>query len=378
MKRINIQMVNLLGQYSKIKNEIDKNIISSIESGKFINGPIVEEFSHNLSKYLNVHNVVPCANGTDALQIAFMALGLKEGDEVICPSWTYIATAEAAAILGIKVVFCDVDLNTFNSTAELIEPHISDKTKAIIPVHLYGQACEMNEIISLAKKHNLKIIEDNAQAIGCKYTFSNGETVSTGTIGDIGTTSFYPSKNLGAYGDGGAIFTNNDKLAEKIFLVANHGQNKRYHHNVIGCNSRLDSIQAEILNVKLTYLAEYNKNRLIMANNYNLAFKNIKEIITPKVIKNSTHVYHQYTLKILNNKRDKLKEYLFEKGIPSMIYYPIPLHRQLAFKNYFSDDFKLTVTDELSKNVLSLPIHSELENSNQDYIIEMIKEFFDQ
>ena len=370
-------MVDLIGQYNKIKNQVDKNIINTIRSGKLINGPIVKEFSHNLAKFLNVKHVIPCANGTDALQIAFMALDLKPGDEVICPSWTYVATAEAAAILGLVPVMCDVDSETFNVTADDIEKLITKKTKAIVPVHLYGQACDMEPIMNLAEKYGLKIIEDNAQAIGCKYTFSNGEAISTGTIGDIGTTSFYPSKNLGAYGDGGAIFTNNDELAEKILLVANHGQNKRYHHNIIGCNSRLDSIQAEILNVKLKYLSEYNKNRLIMANNYNLAFKNIKEIITPKLIKNSTHVYHQYTLKILNNKRDKLKEYLFEKGIPSMIYYPIPLHRQFAFKNYFSDDFKLTVTDELSKNVLSLPIHSELENSNQDYIIEMIKEFFD-
>ena len=375
---MNVPMVDLMGQYDKIKDQIDKNIINTIRSGKLINGPIVKEFSDNLAKYLDVKHVIPCANGTDALQIAFMALDLKPGDEVICPSWTYVATAEAAAILGLVPVMCDVDSETFNITADCVEELITKKTKAIVPVHLYGQACDMEPIMNLAKKYDLKIIEDNAQAIGCKYTFSNGETVSTGTIGDIGTTSFYPSKNLGAYGDGGAIFTNNDELAKKIILVANHGQNKRYHHDVIGCNSRLDSIQAEILNVKLKYLSGYNKNRLAMANNYNLAFKNIKEIIIPKVIKNSTHVYHQYTLKILNNKRDKLKKYLFEKGIPSMIYYPIPLHRQHAFKGYFSDDSILPVTDELSKNVLSLPIHSELENSNQDYIVEMIKNFFDQ
>ena len=369
-------MVDLMGQYSKIKEQIDDNIINTIRSGKLINGPIVKEFSENLANFLDVKHVIPCANGTDALQIAFMALELNPGDEVICPAWTYVATAEAAAILGLVPVMCDVDPDTFNVTADYIEPLITKKTKAIVPVHLYGQSCDMMPIINLAKKYDLKIIEDNAQAIGCKYTFNNDKVISTGTIGDIGTTSFYPSKNLGAYGDGGAIFTNNDQLADKIFLAANHGQNKRYHHKIIGCNSRLDSIQAEILNVKLKYLSEYNQNRAIMANNYNLAFKKIKEIQTPKVIENSTHVYHQYTLKIMNNKRDQFKEYLSENGIPSMIYYPIPLYRQQAFKKYVSHNFKLPITEELSKNVISLPIHTELENSNQDYIIEKVINFF--
>ena len=369
-------MVDLMSQYNKIKNQIDKNIIKTIRSGKLINGPIVKEFSQNLAKFLDVKHVIPCANGTDALQIAFMALDLKPGDEVICPAWTYVATAEAAAILGLIPVMCDVDPETFNVTAENIEPLITNKTKAVIPVHLYGQACDMEPIINLAKKYDLKIIEDNAQAIGCKYTFSDGKTMYTGTIGDIGTTSFYPSKNLGAYGDGGAIFTNNKELAEKIFLAANHGQNKRYHHKIIGCNSRLDSIQAEILNVKLKYLDNYNLNRKIMANNYDLAFNEIDEIITPKIISNSTHVYHQYTLKILNNKRDQLKDYLSENGIPTMIYYPIPLYKQQAFKKYVSNDFELPITEELSKNVISLPIHTELENSNQSFIIEKLINFF--
>ena len=369
-------MVDLMGQYSKIKAQIDKNIISTLESGKLINGPIVKEFSENLSNFLNVKHVIPCANGTDALQIAFMALGLKPGDEIICPAWTYVATAEAAAILGLIPVMCDVDPNTFNVTAKNIKPLITKKTKAIVPVHLYGQSCDMQEIMKLAKEYNLKVVEDNAQAIGCKYSFSNGEKKFTGTIGDIGTTSFYPSKNLGAYGDGGAIFTNDDNLANKIFLAANHGQNKKYHHKIIGCNSRLDSIQAEILNVKLKYLSTYNGNRVIMADNYNLAFKNIKNIQTPKLIENSTHVYHQYTLKIMNNTRDQLKEYLHKNGIPSMIYYPIPLYRQQAFKKYVSKNFKLPITEELSKNVISLPIHTELESSNQDYIIKMVKKFF--
>ena len=365
-------MVDLMGQYAKIKSEIDRNIISSIESGRFVNGPIVKQFSENLSAYLNVRNVIPCANGTDALQIAFMALDLKQGDEIICPSWTYIATAEAAAVLGLKVVFCDVDLDTFNTRADLIEPHITDKTKAIVPVHLYGQSCDMGPIIKLAEKNKLKIIEDNAQAIGCKYTFPNEEIKYTGTLGHIGTTSFYPSKNLGCYGDGGAIFTNDDDLAEKIRMIVNHGEKIRYHHEIIGCNSRLDSIQAEILNVKLKYLNDYNLNRKIMANNYNLAFNEIDDIKTPKVNSNSDHVYHQYTLRILNGKRDELKNYLNDLGIPSMIYYPIPIHKQKAYRNKKT----LKNTDILCDEVISLPIHTELESSNQDYIIKMVKKFF--
>ncbi len=370
-------MVDLMGQYKKIKDEVDKNIIESIESGRLINGPIVKEFSKNLKKYLNVNYVVPCANGTDALQIAFMALDLKPGDEVICPAWTYVATAEAAAILGLTPIMCDVDINTFNVTADNIEPHITKKTKAIVPVHLYGQSCEMDSIVELAKKYNLKVVEDNAQAIGCKYSSSKNGVNFTGTIGDIGTTSFYPSKNLGAYGDGGAIFTNDPDLAEKIYLAANHGQNKRYHHKIIGCNSRLDSIQAEILNVKLKYLDSYNNNRNKMAQIYNEGFKKIDELQTPSVIKKSTHVYHQYTLKVLTpNKRDLLKNYLSENNIPSMIYYPIPLYKQDAFKQFVNKDFSLENTEYLAENVISLPIHTEIENSHQDYIIEMVTNFF--
>ncbi len=365
-------MVDLMSQYSKIKNEIDRNIVASIQSGRFVNGPIVKEFSDNLSNYLNVQNVIPCANGTDALQIAFMALDLKAGDEIICPSWTYIATAEAAAILGIKVVFCDIDIDTFNTTADLIEPHINDKTKAIIPVHLYGQSCEMAPIIKLAEKHKLKIIEDNAQAIGCKYTFPTKKIKFTGTIGHIGTTSFYPSKNLGCYGDGGAIFTNDNDLADKIRMIVNHGEKIKYHHEIVGCNSRLDSIQAEVLNVKLNFLDNYNSNRQIMANNYNLAFEDIDEIQIPKVISSSDHVYHQYTLRVLNEKRDKLKAYLNDIGIPSMIYYPIPIHKQKPYRN----NQILENTDILSNQVISLPIHTELENSNQDYIIDNVIKYF--
>ena len=365
-------MVDLMGQYSKIKNEIDKNIISSIESGRFVNGPIVSEFSNNLSNYLNVRNVIPCANGTDALQIAFMSLGLKPGDEVICPSWTYIATAEAAAILGIKVVFCDVSLETYNTTADLIEPHINSNTKAIVPVHLYGQSCDMDPIIQLAEKYDLKIIEDNAQAIGCKYTFPDGKVKFTGTLGHIGTTSFYPSKNLGCYGDGGAIFTNDDELAEKIRMIVNHGEKIKYHHEIVGCNSRLDSLQAEILNIKLNHLDQYNSNRNVMANTYNVSFNEIEDLQTPRVIQNSEHVYHQYTLRLLNGNRDDFKNYLNNLGIPSMIYYPIPIHKQKPYAN----NQNLENTSLLADQVISLPIHTELENSNQDYIIESVIKYF--
>ncbi len=376
MERKNIQMVDLMGQYKKIKDQIDKNLIECIESGRLVNGPIVTDFCNNLSKYLDVKHVIPCANGTDAIQIAFMALGLKPGDEIICPSWTYIATAEAAAILGLKPVMCDIDPDTFNVSSKYIEPLITKKTKAIVPVHLYGQSCEMEGIMNLAKKYDLKIVEDNAQAIGSIFTFSSGEKKYAGTIGDIGTTSFYPAKNLGCYGDGGAIFTNNDGLAEKIRMIVNHGENKKYHHKYIGCNSRLDSIQAVILNIKLKYLDDYNSTRRIMANNYNMAFKNINNLQTPIEIYNSTHVYHQYTLKVLNGKRNELKEYLQSKGIPSMIYYPIPLYKQEAFSKYVDDGYYLKNTEELSQNVLSLPIHTEIENSHQDYIINEVINFF--
>jgi len=376
MEKRNIPMVDLMGQYRKIKDQIDKNLIDCIESGRLVNGPIVSDFTNNLSKYLDAKHVIPCANGTDALQIAFMALDLKPGDEIICPSWTYIATAEAAAILGLIPVMCDVDPDTFNVTAEFIEPLITEKTKVIVPVHLYGQSCEMEYIINLAKKYDLKIVEDNAQAIGSVYTFLNGEKKYTGTIGDIGTTSFYPAKNLGCYGDGGAIFTNNDGLAEKIRMIVNHGENKRYHHKIIGCNSRLDSIQAVILNIKLKYLDNYNSTRIIMADNYNKAFQNINNFQTPIEIDNSTHVYHQYTLKIFDGRRNELKEYLQNKGIPTMIYYPIPLYKQEAFSNYVDDGYYLKNTEELSENVLSLPIHTEIENSYQDFIIEKVLNFF--
>ena len=372
----NILMVDLVGQYEKIKDQINQNIINSLHEGKFINGPIVQEFSNNLSEYLKVKNVIPCANGTDALQIAFMALGLKPGDEIICPSWTYVSTAGAAAILGIKPVFCDVDPNTFNVTSKLIEPLITKKTKAIVVVHLYGQSSDMESLLKLARKHNLKVVEDNAQSIGCKYTFSNGEKKYTGTMGNIGTTSFYPTKNLGAYGDGGAIFTNDEVLAKKISMIASHGETKKFHHKTVGCNSRLDSIQAAVLNIKLKYLDDYNKARNIMADNYNTAFKDVKGLQIPFVINNSTHVYHQYTLKVLDGRRDELIMYLNNNNIPSMVYYPLPLHKQEVFFKDVVEPVNLVTTELLSASCISLPIHTEIETSSQNFIINKVLEFF--
>jgi dTDP-4-amino-4,6-dideoxygalactose transaminase len=305
-----------------------------------------------------------------------MALGLKFGDEIICPSWTYISTAEAAVILGLNPVFCDVDSKTFNVTAEFIEPLITKKTKAIVVVHLYGQSCDMEAILNLAKKHNLKVIEDNAQAIGCLYTFSNGDKTHTGTMGDIGTTSFYPTKNLGAYGDGGAIFTNNDNLAKKIKMLSSHGESERYHHSIIGINSRLDSIQAEVLNVKLKYLNDYNQARNIMAENYNKAFKSVEQLHIPELNKNSTHVYHQYTLRVHPTYRDSLRLYLKGKGIDNRIYYPIPLHKQKVFSKIVDSTYNLPNTNLLSATCLSLPVHTEVENSSQEYIIDNVLNFF--
>ena len=374
MRDKNILMVDLVGQYEKIKDQINQNIINSLQKGKFINGPIVKEFSQNLSNFLNVKHVIPCANGTDALQIAYMALGLKSSDEIICPSWTYISTAEAAAIIGVKTIFCDVDPNTFNVTAELIEPLITKNTKAIVVVHLYGQSCDMEPILNLAKKHNLKVIEDNAQAIGCVYTFSNGDKTHTGTMGDIGTTSFYPTKNLGAYGDGGAIFTNNDNLAKKIKMLSSHGESNRNHHSIIGINSRLDSIQAEVLNVKLKYLNDYNQARNQIAENYNIAFSTVKELLIPELNKNSSHVFHQYTLKVQNGKRDDLMKFLGQNRIETRVYYPIPVHKQKAFNEY--SNTSLINTEELTTSCLSLPICADIEKTSQDFIIEKIKSFF--
>lgn len=371
-----IQMVDLKTQYHHIENEINQAVIDCIASTSFINGPAVKDFQIALEKYLGVKHVIPCANGTDSLQIAMMALGLERGDEVICPSFTYVATAEVIGLLGLIPVMVEVDENTFNITAEIIEKAITAKTKAIVPVHLYGQSCDMELIMKLAEKHNLFVIEDNAQAIGADYTFSDGRTVKTGTIGHIGSTSFFPSKNLGCYGDGGALMTNDDELAQKMRMIANHGQEKKYYHKVLGCNSRLDTIQAAILNIKLKHLDEYSKARNQMASYYDTVFADVKELQVPKRQHNSTHVFHQYTMKVKNGKRDELQKFLFEKGIPSMIYYPLPLYRQEAFQQFVDSSFVLSITESLCNEVLSLPIHTEMELESMEYVCSQVKSFF--
>ena len=369
-------MVDLNGQYKKIKSEVDQAVISCISSSAFINGPAVKEFQLNLEHYLGVKHVIPCANGTDSLQIAMMALDLKPGDEVICPAFTYVATAEVIGLLGLTPVMVDVDPNTFNLSASLVENAITSKTKAIVPVHLYGQSCDMEPIMKLAVKHNLYVIEDNAQAIGANYTFSDGTTAKTGTIGHIGSTSFFPSKNLGCYGDGGALMTNDDVLAKKMRMIANQGQEEKYHHKVLGCNSRLDTIQAAILNIKLRYLDEYGASRNKMASFYDEAFYTMEQLEVPVRQHKSTHVFHQYTLKVKNGKRDELQKYLSEKGIPSMIYYPLPLYKQEAFQQFVCTDFSLATTELLCAEVLSLPIHTEMNVEDMNYICTCIQSFF--
>jgi UDP-2-acetamido-2-deoxy-ribo-hexuluronate aminotransferase len=371
-----IEMVDLNGQYTKIKTEIDQAVIDCIGSTVFINGPAVKEFQSNLEKYLGVKHVIPCANGTDSLQIAMMALDLKPGDEVICPAFTYVATAEVIGLLGLKPIMVDVNPNTFNITASDIEKAITSKTKAIVPVHLYGQSCDMESIMQLAEKHHLYVIEDNAQAIGADYTFSDGRVAKTGTIGHIGSTSFFPSKNLGCYGDGGALMTNDDILAQKIRMIANHGQEKKYYHKVLGCNSRLDSIQAVILNIKLKHLNTYNKARNEMAMIYDAAFEQIEDLQVPERQNSSTHVFHQYTLRVKNGKRNELQQYLLENGIPSMIYYPLPLYKQEAFQQYVAPNFKLETTELLCNQVLSLPIHTEMIIEHVNFVCSTIKSFF--
>lgn len=371
-----IQMVDLKTQYHNIKEEIDQAVIDCIGSTAFINGPSVKEFQSGLEKYLDVKHVIPCANGTDSLQIAMMALGLERGDEVICPSFTYVATAEVIGLLGLIPVMVEVDEDTFNITAEIIEKAITPKTKVIVPVHLYGQSCDMESIMKLANKYNLFVIEDNAQAIGATYTFSDERTAKTGTIGHIGSTSFFPSKNLGCYGDGGALMTNDDELAHKMRMIANHGQEKKYYHKVLGCNSRLDTLQAAILNIKLKHLDKYSESRNQMALHYDKAFANIEEIQIPKRQCNSTHVFHQYTMKVKNGKRDELQKFLSEKGIPSMIYYPLPLYKQEAFQQFVDSNFKLPITELLCEEVISLPIHTEMELESMNYVCIQVKSFF--
>lgn len=361
-------MVDLKGQYQKIKTEIDASIADVIQSAAFINGAPVGQFADALAKYLDVKHVIPCANGTDALQIAMMALGLKAGDEVITPSFTYIATVEVVALLGLKPVFVDVDPQTFTMDLAQIEAAITPKTKAIVPVHLYGHSAKMEEILALAKKHNLFVIEDNAQAIGGHYTFADGSKKANGTMGDIGCTSFFPSKNLGCYGDGGAIFTNDDALAAELKMVANHGQSKRYYHDVVGCNSRLDTIQAAILNIKLQHLDSYCDARRAVASAYNAAFANHPNIVTPHEAAFTHHVYHQYTLQVDGVDRDALVAMLAEHGVPSMIYYPVPAHRQKMFSALNLPEANLPITDWLTSRVISLPIHTEMNEATLNKI----------
>lgn len=371
-----IQMVDLKSQYLHIQEEIDQAIKEVLLSSRFIKGPKLQQFEANLASYLGVKQVIGCANGTDALQIAMMALGLRPGDEVIVPAFTYVATAEVIGLLGLQPVMVDVDPNDFNTTAALISKAISPKTKAIVPVHLFGQSSPMEEIMLLAKEHGLYVIEDNAQAIGATYTFANQQTQKAGTIGDIGTTSFFPSKNLGCYGDGGALFTNNEELAAKIRMVANHGQSKKYYHSVIGVNSRLDAIQAVILDVKLKYLDQYIQARQKVAAAYDAAFSTIPQLQIPKRRTDSTHVFHQYTLLTKGINRDDLKSYLNEKGIPSMVYYPVPLYQQEAFRPFVAKKMHLMNTEMLCNTVISLPIHTEMEEGTLQYIIEQVSAYF--
>ena len=370
-----IQMVDTKTQYQKIKSGVDKAVIDVMESSAFINGSPVKDFTTNLSAYQQVKHTIPCANGTDALQIAMMALGLRPGDEVITPSFTYIATTEVIALLKLTPVFAEVNAKTFCIEPAALEKAITSKTKAIVPVHLYGHAAPMEEIMAIAKKYNLYVIEDNAQAIGCDYTFSNGTKKKTGTIGHIGTTSFYPSKNLGAFGDGGAIFTDSDELAVKMRMIGNHGQSKQYYHDMVGCNSRLDTIQAAILDIKLKHLDEYIAARRTAADFYDKAFAADSKITTPYRASYSHHVFHQYTLLLEGIDRNGLKEFLAAHKIPAMIYYPVPGHKQKMFEQFNVSSLEMPVTDWLTGRVISLPIHTELDEEQLNFITTKVVEY---
>lgn len=369
-------MVDLVGQYEQINDQMDRAVLDVLHSGAYINGEPVKQFAENLSRYLDVKHVVPCGNGTDALQIALMSLDLQLGDEVIVPAFTYIAPAEAALLLGLTPVFVDVDLNTFNIDVTKIEAAISPKTKAIIAVHLFGQSCDMQAILQISQKHNLFLIEDNAQSIGCDYHFPDGKIIKTGTIGHIGCLSFFPSKNLGCYGDGGAMLTNDDQIASRLRMIANHGQLEKYYHECIGVNSRLDTVQAAILGVKLNYLDQYTAARQNAAWRYDELLSDCKSIICPKVIPNQEHVYHQYTIQVPAKDWADLVRYLNESGIPSMIYYPLPLHKQKVFKGTCRISESLSVSEQLSQCVLSLPMHTELTAEMQQTICTTILRYF--
>lgn len=372
-----IQMVDLINQYQHIKPTVDKGFEEVLNTASFINGPQVNSFAQNLEKYLDVKHVIPCGNGTEALQIALMALNLQPGDEVITADFTFAATVEVISLLKLNSVLVDVDYDTFTISPDAIRKAITPKTKAIIPVHLFGQCANMEEIIQIANEHNLYVIEDNAQAIGSEYTFRNGTRKKSGTMGIIGTTSFFPSKNLGCYGDGGALFTDNDELAHKIRGIVNHGMYKRYYHDEIGVNSRLDSLQAVVLNAKLPLLDSYNEKRRKAADYYDQAFSNHPNLVIPVRMENySTHVFHQYTLKVINSDRDALQKYLSEREVPAMIYYPVPLRKQKAYDNGNYKDEDFPATNKLINEVISLPMHTELQDDQLKYITQTVLSFF--
>ncbi|SFE78987.1 dTDP-4-amino-4,6-dideoxygalactose transaminase [Chitinophaga sp. CF118] len=373
-----IQMVDLKRQYLKIKPQVDAAMAEVLNNAAFINGAPVQQFTTALQEYLGVKHVIPCANGTDALQIAMMALGLEPGDEVITPSFTFIATAEVIALLQLKPVFVDVDPKTFCLDPVLVEKAITAKTKAIVPVHLYGHSADMEPIMDISRRYNIPVIEDNAQAIGGNYTFKDGTVKKVGAIGQIGCTSFFPSKNLGCYGDGGALFTNDDALAAQIRMVANHGQSARYYHDVVGVNSRLDTLQAVVLNIKLPLLDEYIKARRAVADAYDAAFAGIPQITTPFRAANSYHVYHQYTLQLNGIDRNALQQFLQERQIPAMIYYPVPAHQQKMFTQFGGNNFNLPITNDLTTKVISLPIHTEMDQDQLQHIIDSVHSFINQ
>lgn len=371
-----LQMVDLKSQYQRIKPQIDNAIQGVIDSCQFVKGAEVKTFEQELAQYLGVRHAIACGNGTDALQVALMALGLKPGDEVITTDFTFIATVEVIALLGLKPVLVDVDRATFNIDVEKVEKSITPRTKAIVPVHLFGQCANMESLLKLAEKYGLYVVEDTAQGLGAEYRFSDGTVRKAGTIGTIGCTSFFPSKNLGCYGDGGALFTNDDQLAEQIRCLTNHGMKVRYHHDMIGVNSRLDTIQAAILRVKLPHLDEYNRARLAAAKKYNAALSDIAGLETPVTAAFTTHIFHQYTLKVKNGQRDALKKHLDEQGIPNMVYYPIPLHRQKAFEPYVTENDSFPVSETICGEVLSLPMHTELDDEQIERITLAVRSFF--
>lgn len=371
-----IQMVDLKSQYLKIKEEIDAALLGAVEEVSYINGPQVKKFARSLEEFNKVTRAVTCANGTDALQIAMMGLGFKPGDEVIVPAFTYIATVEVIALLGLIPKFIDVKADTFELDYDHLENLISEKTAGVIPVHLFGQCSNMEAINVIARRHNIAVIEDTAQAMGAEFIFSDGSKAFAGTIGDIGTTSFFPSKNLGCFGDGGALLTQNAELGETVHVIANHGQRKKYYHETIGVNSRLDTVQAAILDVKLKYLNEYSAARQKVAAKYDEAFSSIEDLLIPVRAYNSTHVFNQYTCRVLNGKRNELKIYLQDKGIPSMVYYPVPVHLQKAYTVYGYKPGDFPVAESLCEEVISFPIHTEMKPNVLDYIIENVKQFF--